>query len=126
MRSETKKKENRPLLRQERRQTDGKKPSKRSGRRRESPSGKGGRIAFRRKCTNPSCSYWRPPVCLNYKPELGCKYGETFRFRHAEVDGQPSKKSKKCDAKRSVASLKESFQFCCVSQDSHPRLVHLT
>ena len=126
MRSETKKGESSSPAPRAQAQTDGKKPSKGSGRRRESPSGKGGRIAFRRKCTNPSCSYWRPPVCLNNKPELGCKYGETFRFRHAEVDGQPSKKSKKCDAKRSVASLKESFQLGCVSQDSHPRLVHST
>ena len=43
-----------------------KKPSQSLGRIGESPSGKGGRIAclhfLRWKCTNPSCSYWHPPV----------------------------------------------------------------
>ena len=57
------------------RQTDGKKPSKGSELRGARPSGKGGRIAcrnfFRRKGTNPSCNYWHPPVCLNYKSESG-------------------------------------------------------
>ena len=84
-------------------QTDGKKPSKGSGLREESPSVKGDPFAcrhfFRSKCTNPSCSYWHPPVCLNYKSESGCKYGEKCRFRHAEVDGQPQKKPKKSGVK---------------------------
>ena len=41
-------------------QTDGKKPSKGSGLRGESPSGTRGRISCRhlRKCTNPSCNFW--------------------------------------------------------------------
>ena len=42
------------------------------------------------------------------------------RFRHAEVDGQPSKTSKKSGVKGSVVLLKESTQLGCVSQDSHP------
>ena len=83
--------------------TDGKKPFKGSGRRGESPSGKEGRVACRHflrgKCTNPSCGHWHPPVCLNYKSESGCTYGEKCRFRHEEVDGQPSEKSKKSGVK---------------------------
>ena len=35
--------------------------------------------------------------------------------------GSPSKKSKKGGAKGSVASLKESVQLGCVSQDAYPR-----
>ena len=34
---------------------------------------------------------------------------------------KPSKKSKKCGAKGSVAILKASIQLVCVSQDSYPR-----
>ena len=105
-------------------QTDGKKPSKGSGLRGESPSGKGGRIAFRnllRESTIPSCNYWHPPVCLNYKSGSGCKYGEKGRFRHAEFDGQPGKKSKKSGVKGSVASLKESIQNGCVFRNSTER-----
>ena len=61
------------------------------------------------------------PVCLSYKSESGCKNGANGRSRHAEVDGQPSKKSKKSGEKGSVALLNKSFQLGCVSQDSHPR-----
>ena len=102
-------------------QTDGKKPSKGPGLRGESPSGKGGRIACqnfpRGKCTNPSCKNWYPPVCLNYKSESGCKYGEKCRFRHAAVDGQPSQEVEEKWCEGSVASLKESVQLgLCVSR----------
>ena len=62
-----------------------------------------------------------PPVCLNYKPESGCNYGDKCRFRHVEVDVQPSKKLKKSGVKGSVALIKDSKQLGCVSQDSHPR-----
>ena len=41
-------------------------------------------------------------------------------FRHSDVGGQPSKKSKKSGAKGSVAQLKETIQLGCVSQD-YPR-----
>ena len=106
-------------------QTDGKIHSKSSGRRGESLSGTRGRSPCRkflwRTCTYPSCNFWHPPVCLNYKSESGCAYGEKCRFRHAEADGQPSKKSKKSGVRGPVALLKESFQMCCVSQDSHPK-----
>ena len=47
--------------------------------------------------------------------------GDKCYFRHVEVEGKPSKKSKKGGAKGSVAILKESFQLGCVSQDSYPR-----
>ena len=43
------------------------------------------------KCTDPSCDYWHPPVCRNYKSESGCKFGEKCVFRHTEVDSQPSR-----------------------------------
>ena len=60
-------------------------------------------------------------MCQNYKSETGCKFGRTCFFRHVEADEKPSKKSKKCGAKGSVALLKESTQLGCVSQDSYPR-----
>ena len=69
-------------------------------------------------CNNPSCSCWHPPVCLNYKSETGCKFGNKCDFRHVEADKKPSRKSKKGGAKGPVALLKESTQLCCVSQDS--------
>ena len=42
-------------------------------------------------------------------------------FRHVDAEERPSKKSKKGGATGSVASLKESTQLGCVSQDSYPR-----
>ena len=75
-------------------QTDGQRPSKRSGSRGESRSGASGTIPhrYRGKCTNPSCNYWHPPVCQNYLSESGCTYGNRCYFRHVEADGVPSKK----------------------------------
>ena len=78
-------------------------------------------ISFGEKCSNPACNLWHPPVCYNYKSKSGCTYGEHCKFRHVEVDGQPSKKSKKSVGKGSVALLKESTQLGYVSHDSHPR-----
>ena len=47
-----------------------KKFSKESGHREESSSDKRGNIPCRyRHCENPSCNYWHPPVCHNYKSE---------------------------------------------------------
>ena len=74
-----------------------------------------------RACTYPSCNFWHPPVCLNYESESGCKYGDKCRFAHVEAEEKPSKKSKKGGAKGSVALLKESIRWGCVSPDSHPR-----
>ena len=41
-------------------------------------------------------------------------------FRHVKAEEKPSKKSKKGGAKGPVATLKESIQLGCVSQDSVP------
>ena len=105
-------------------QTDGKIASKSSGRGGESPSGIRGKIPCRYflggKCTYQSCNFGHPAMCLNYKSESGCKYGDKCRFRHVEADRRSSKTSKKSDMKRSVALLKDAVQLGCVSQDSHP------
>ena len=53
--------------------------------------------------------------------ETGCIYVNKCYFRQFEAGEKPSKKSKKGGAKGSVASVKESTQLGCVSQDSHPR-----
>ena len=50
-------------------------------------------------------------MCQNYKSALPTC---------VEAEGKPNKKSKKGGAKGSVAILKESAQFGCVSQDSYP------
>ena len=65
-------------------------------------------ITLKENCTNPSCAYWPPPACQNYKTESGFKFGDECLVRHAETDSQPSKKSKKSCGKRSVAFLKKS------------------
>ena len=72
-------------------------------------------------CKNPSCKFWHPPVCQNYMSEKGCVYGNNCHFRHVEAEGKPRKRSKKGGAKGSIATLTESQQLGCVSQDSYPR-----
>ena len=67
------------------------------------------------------CNYWHFPVCLNYKSESGCKYGEDTASGRAEVDGQPSKESKKSGVKGSVAFVQQG----CVSHDSHSSKISL-
>ena len=52
-----------------------------------------------KNCNNPSCCYWHPPVCHNYKSETGCTFGNKCSVRHVEADVKPSKKSKKGGAK---------------------------
>ena len=100
---------------------EGREKSSRTGRE-ESSSDKRSKIPCRYKNSkNPSCKFWNPPVCLNYKFEKGCVHGDKCHFRHVEAEGKPNKKSKKGGAKRSVAILKESFPLGCVSQDSYPR-----
>ena len=65
------------------------------------------------------CDFWHPPVCLNYKSESKCRYGDRCHFRHTEADGQPSnKKSKKSGGKDQWRYLKENSQLGCVSQHS--------
>ena len=73
------------------------------------------------RIVNSHVSFGIFPVCLNYKSEKGCVYGDKCRFRHVEDYVKPNKKSKKSGAKGSVATVKESTQFGCVSQDSYPR-----
>ena len=76
-------------------------------------------ISSGRKCTVPSRNSWHPPVCLNYKSESGCKYGDKCQFRHDEAHGQPSKTSKK----KSVALLEDSYTIClCVSRFSSEKI----
>ena len=53
--------------------------------------------------------------------QKGCENGDTCHFRHVEAEGKPNKRSKKGGAKGTVATLKESTQLGCVSQDSYPR-----
>ena len=43
----------------------------------------------------PTCGFWHPPVCLNYKSEKGCVHGDKCHFRHVEAEGKPNMKSKK-------------------------------
>ena len=100
--------------------------SKSSGNRGENTSDKRSRIPCRlKKCDNPSCNYWHPPLCQNHESETGCKYGNKRYFRHVEAEDKPSKKSKKSGAKGSV--VKGVYPIgLCVSQDSHPTKVHST
>ena len=55
-------------------------PPKSLGHRGGNPSGTRGRFScldlFKGKCTNSSCNYWHPPVCINYKSETGCVNGK--------------------------------------------------
>ena len=73
-----------------------------------------------RKCVNPSCCSWHPPVCLN----RDAKIGEKCRFRHAEVDGQPTEKSKNGGVRGSVSLLKVSIQLGCFSRLPPEQICH--
>ena len=123
----TDKRDNRPLLLQKARtQTDGKNHRKVLVSEEKSflewKAKKTFKKILRWKCTNPSCDYWHPPVCQNYKSESGCQYGDDCQFRHTEFDGQPSKKSKNSGGKKDqLPYWKESIQLGCVSQDDPPR-----
>ena len=55
-------------------------------------------------CTNSFCEKWHPPECLFYKTK---RFGEKCSYAHRQVDGQPSKRSKKNDDKSAVAMLKK-------------------
>ena len=102
-------------------QTDWGKPCKGDSPRAKSPPGLKGKRActnfLKGKCTEPSCDYWHPPVCQNYKSESGCKYGDHCQVRHTEAGGQPSKKSKKSGEKDQLPHERRLFQLGCVSQD---------
>ena len=69
-------------------------------------------------CKNPSCRFWHPPVCLNYKSETKVVYMATNAISDMlRQTGKPSKKSKKGGSKGSVAFLKESTHLrLCISR----------
>ena len=71
-------------------------------------------------CTNSFCEKWHPPVCLFYKSENGCTFGDKCSYAHRQVDEQLSKKSKKNGDKIAVAMLKNTRQLGCVFQDMEP------
>ena len=72
-------------------------------------------------CNYPSCKFWHLPVCLNYKSEKGCVYGDKCRFRHVEDYVKPNKESKKRWCER-ISCYIEGV----VSQDYYQRKFHST
>ena len=108
-------------------QTDGedRKSSKESGNKR-------GKI-FRQKernsalikiCTDPSCKFWHPHVCQNYKSGKGCVYGEMCQFRHVEAEEKPSKvKERRCNSFSCDLELVCTHGLCAsrfLSEKVHP------
>ena len=89
-----------------------------------SPSGRPSRPPCRRclrgNCTIPSCRFWHPPECHNYKTESGCKFGNKCAFMHQRAEEQPSKKPKVNSDKTAVALLMDTRQLGCVFQDAGP------
>ena len=65
-----------------------------------------------------------PPVCINYKSEIGCSYGKRCQNRHVDAEEKPSKKSgvsQDSDSKKSVLRnrvhvTQEEKQTCLESQ----------
>ena len=53
---------------------------------------------------------WHPPVCLFYKSENGCRFGEKCSYAHRQVEEKPSKRSKKNGDNSAVAMLKRNEQ----------------
>ena len=97
-----------------------------------SPSGKMARLPckdyLKGTCANSFCEKWHPPVCLFYKSEKCCRFGEKCSYAHRQVDEQPSKRSKKNDDQSAVAMLKKNdwhenvWQLAAVNRDkSHDR-----
>ena len=50
------------------------------------------------------------PVCLFYKSENGCRFGEKCSCAHRQIEEQPSKRSQKNGDKSAVAMLKRHEQ----------------
>ena len=76
------------------------------------------------KCTDPSCNFWHPPVCVNCKSEDA--HGDKCRFRHVAAQ----QKSKKSGVKgsRSLKILIRKGLFCGknenwdqITPSKHPR-----
>ena len=61
--------------------------------------------AFKGECTRPSCDFWRPPECQNYKKPSRCRFGEKCAFVHQQVEGHPSKQPRKKTVKRTCSFL---------------------
>ena len=89
-----------------------------------SPSGRPSRPPCRKYLrgngTTPSCNYWHPPECHNYKTEAGFKFGNKCAFTHPRAENQPSKKPKVYGDKTAVAMLKDARQLGCLFQDAEP------
>ena len=93
--------------------------SERNASRTRSPRGKSpsGRMSrwpckdyFKGTCTYSFCEKWYPPVCLFYKSENGCRFGEKCSYLHRRFEEQPSQRSKKNGDKSTVAMLKKNEQ----------------
>ena len=66
-----------------------------SGRRLQKPSEE----FLQGTCTKPSCDSCLAPVCRNYTPQAGCRFGERCSLQHREADGQPKQRSEKREEK---------------------------
>ena len=107
----------------------------------KSPSGRMSRLPckdyLKGTCTNSFCEKWLPSICVFYKSENQCRFGEKCSYAHRQVDEQPSKRSKKNCDKSAVAMVKKhelydrtgrpvvhdsssTRQLGCVFQDMEP------
>ena len=66
------------------------------------------RITSKELAPTRSVKKWHLPECLFYKTQSGCRFGEKCSHAHRQVEGQPSKRSKKNCDKSAVAMLKQS------------------
>ena len=94
--------------------------NERNASRTRSPRGKGpsGRMFrlpckdyLKGTCTKSFCEKWHPPVCLFYKSENGCRFGEKCSYAHRQVEEQPSKRYEKNGDKSAMAMLKITRQL---------------
>ena len=65
-------------------------------------------------CRNPSCGFWHPVVCLNYKSETGCVYGDKCRFRHVEEYVKPNNTVKERCCERISCYIEGVYTICVV------------
>ena len=74
-----------PCLQSREQKKDGEQSSRRKSLRGRSPSGKLARMTCRDcikgKCTRPSCDFWHPPECQNYKKKSGMQIRWSVCFR---------------------------------------------
>ena len=65
---------------------------------------------LRRTCTETSCDFWHPPVCLNHQSESGCMYGDKCYSAHLRLLGSPAKVKERwrstCEKKCELAGAK--------------------